>query len=324
MFDTAPIRWLQSFDAESFIAFMQFVSLFGQQTFFVPLIIIVLFGIHRWKGMMLVEIVLWTVILTTILKELFALPRPSDVDSLVKILDPGAGDQSPFGFPSGHCSLTVVAWGTLWLLFRKRWLLIPGIFFVVLMPLSRMYLGRHFAGDVVGGTLLGFLVVGGLFVWKKRLVAPFQPGAGPLPAPGPLSEPTPGPASKTEEHAPSGSSYALFVIGLLVLPSILLFLPFGIHTYAGTLLGFGAGYLLGRELKGLDLIREPWKKGATVLAAVVIYVTAGWIFKEAVEPALGLGAASVQVLREFVVTTSMVWITPIAASLFFVRANTLR
>ncbi len=95
-------------------------------------------------------------ILPPILKELFALPRPSDVDSLVHILDPEAGDQSPFGFPSGHCSLTVVTWGTLALLFRKRWLAVPGVIFAVLMPLSRMYLGRHFAGDVFGGIAPGF------------------------------------------------------------------------------------------------------------------------------------------------------------------------
>ena len=258
MFDTAPIRWLQSFDAESLVAFMRFVSLFGQQVFFVPLIIIVLFGIHQWKGLVLIETVLWTVILTTILKELLALPRPSDVDSLVRILDPGAMDQSPFGFPSGHCSLTIATWGTLALLFRKRWLLVPGIFFAILMPLSRMYLGRHFAGDVLGGTALGFLVIGVLFVAGSRLLAPLAAGAAPVPergvVPGLASEPEPGPEPR----------FALVI-------------------------------------------------------AVIIYMTAGWVFKEAVQPALGLSAASVQVLREFVVTTSMVWTAPMAASLLLAR-----
>jgi uncharacterized membrane protein len=109
---------------------------------------------------------------------------------------------------------------------------------------------------------------------------------------------------------------------LLVFPSILLFLPFNIHSYAGTLLGFGAGYLLGKQLSALDSIRDLWKRGATVFLAVVIYLTAGWVFKEAVQPMLGLNADSMQVLREFVVTTWMVWITPVAASLFLIRDDT--
>ena len=69
-------------------------------------------------------------------------------------------------FPSGHTSIAVAFWGTLMLLFRKRWLSILCISLIILVPFSRIYLGVHFIADVLGGYLIG-----GLMLWAfYRLV----------------------------------------------------------------------------------------------------------------------------------------------------------
>jgi hypothetical protein len=64
-----------------------------------------------------------------------------------------------FGFPSGHCSTTIAVSGSAAILWRKSWILFSAASLAALMPLSRMYLGRHFLADVLGGLALGLLAV---------------------------------------------------------------------------------------------------------------------------------------------------------------------
>jgi hypothetical protein len=60
-----------------------------------------------------------------------------------------------FGFPSGHVAVTA-AWtlGLVWSR-RKPWQRGAAIAWIALMALSRMYLGRHFPADVIGGLVVG-------------------------------------------------------------------------------------------------------------------------------------------------------------------------
>ena len=60
-----------------------------------------------------------------------------------------------FGFPSGHVA-TTAAWavGLAWSR-RKSWQFCVAAAWVALMALSRMYLGRHFPVDVLGGLVVG-------------------------------------------------------------------------------------------------------------------------------------------------------------------------
>jgi undecaprenyl-diphosphatase len=110
-----------------------------------------------------------------LVKDLVARPRPTS--NLVEVLQ-HAGGQS---FPSGHVMSYVAFWGLLFsfglILFRRDrlWnylLLIIPAFFVVMVGPSRIYLGDHWASDVLGGYLFGGLLLG-LALWlyfalKKR------------------------------------------------------------------------------------------------------------------------------------------------------------
>jgi hypothetical protein len=64
-----------------------------------------------------------------------------------------------FGFPSGHVA-TTAAWalGLAWS-GRKSWPLGAAAIWVALMALSRMYLGRHFPADVLGGLAVGVAAI---------------------------------------------------------------------------------------------------------------------------------------------------------------------
>ena len=109
-------------------------------------------------------------ILNNLLKLLIHRPRPSA--SLVEIIQHAQGQS----FPSGHVMSYVAFWGLLFsfslIVFKRdRWwrypILLVSAFFVVLVGPSRIYLGDHWASDVLGAYLIGGLLLG-LSLWLYR------------------------------------------------------------------------------------------------------------------------------------------------------------
>jgi membrane-associated phospholipid phosphatase len=116
--------------------------------------------------------------LTTLLKELIGRQRPQFAEG-------GAGYES-LSFPSGHSSgvaclvtvLLVLGWPLLAPAARRAWLA-AGVALVLLVGLTRLWLGVHFPSDVVAGwalgvgwTLLMALVFGALPGGRAALRAP--------------------------------------------------------------------------------------------------------------------------------------------------------
>jgi len=190
LFQTEPILYLQSLGTEWFTFFMVLITSMGSAAFFAGMIIITTFGIDFKKGFLLFQLLLWTALITETFKALIAFPRPDFVDSRVLNLEDGIKNtspfdgkgetgffklpdrevleafrlqeplpDSPFGFPSGHVALTTVLWGGTSSVFNSRTIsrLAPGA--VLLVAFSRMYLGRHFLGDVLGGAVLGLMIL---------------------------------------------------------------------------------------------------------------------------------------------------------------------
>jgi undecaprenyl-diphosphatase len=96
------------------------------------------------------------------LKKVVREPRPYEVDTRICQLGEGGG----YGFPSGH-TIEVVAFGTALAVFwPEAIIIIPAILLIVMMMFSRIYLGVHDPGDIVGGMFLGILSF--LLVMKAR------------------------------------------------------------------------------------------------------------------------------------------------------------
>ncbi|GCE26961.1 hypothetical protein KDA_24450 [Dictyobacter alpinus] len=99
----------------------------------------------------------------------YVVSRPRPTANLVDVLQRASGQS----FPSGHVMSYVAFWGLIFslglILFKRdRWwhyaLLIIPAFFVVMVGPSRIYLGDHWASDVIGGYMFGGLLLG-LALW---------------------------------------------------------------------------------------------------------------------------------------------------------------
>ena len=87
------------------------------------------------------------------IKKLVREARPYEVDNRISQWGEGGG----YGFPSGHV-LEAVAASTALIYFWTEWyVILPALLWILLMMCSRILLGVHDPGDVMGGASLGML-----------------------------------------------------------------------------------------------------------------------------------------------------------------------
>ena len=117
-------------------------------------VICLFFRKHRKMGMQVLLSMLFTYIIgNLILKNVFARPRPCDIDTTIAMLISRPHGHS---FPSGHSMNGMVAATALFLNNKK--IGIPALILAVLIGFSRMYLFVHFPTDVLGGFVIAVLV----------------------------------------------------------------------------------------------------------------------------------------------------------------------
>jgi undecaprenyl-diphosphatase len=121
---------------------------------FLPVLVLLLRRRAWWTTAWLVTAVVLVAPLTTLLKDYFGRVRPDFTE--------GGARYESLSFPSGHSSgiATLVTVGLIvaWPLLAaraRRWLLAVGVLLVLLVGLTRIWLGVHFLSDVVAGWALG-------------------------------------------------------------------------------------------------------------------------------------------------------------------------
>lgn len=161
--DDQIIIFLQSF-SPLLDPLFALITLFGDQLFIVGIIGILFFCVDKKLAFRVALLATFTGFLTTSLKGFFGLERPYlEYERLNKTEIKGIKDiigQLPIGytFPSGHSSSA----GSFWTFLASRWRH-PGfwgvaVFMIIMIPLSRCYLGVHWPTDIIFGVLLGIAI----------------------------------------------------------------------------------------------------------------------------------------------------------------------
>jgi len=151
-------------------AIMQGFTFLGSEEFFIAALTLIYLCIDASRGGRVVLLLLIGDSLNGFFKMIFHLPRPYWMDSNVKAL----AQETSYGLPSGHAQDATTVWLFIAYTLKKRWAWIAALALVLLISLSRLYLGVHFSIDVIGGWIVGgiFLAV---YLWiepsiKERLL----------------------------------------------------------------------------------------------------------------------------------------------------------
>lgn len=148
------ILWLQQFSPALDLPFKAFTFL-GEEEFFMLLLPLLYWSLERRAAMRLAILYLFSAWVNAVTKVLGGQPRPFQYDPRVPALVDATGE----GFPSGHTQSATVVWGYLASQFRRTWVWVLAGALLVLIPLSRIYLGVHFPTDVLGGYAIGALLL---------------------------------------------------------------------------------------------------------------------------------------------------------------------
>ena len=154
-FDETVRLYVHGFASESLTTLMQFVTMLGSTLFlgFLCVSVFVIFILKNWKraAVLLMTTAAGAVILNFALKVSFGRVRP------VPFFDTPLPDS--YSFPSGHALYAACFYGVLaWLVVARIqnkilriliWLLAVSL--VLLIGLSRIYLGVHYPSDVIAG-----------------------------------------------------------------------------------------------------------------------------------------------------------------------------
>lgn len=144
-----------------------FTSLSSPIVLTVMLVVVAAFAPGRMPGRFAMANLVGIVVLNYALKEIVQRPRPEGFRLIA---------ESGYSFPSGHSMVAVAFYGfMIWLIMRYeedailRWVWSLALFFaVVMIGISRVYLGVHYLSDVIAG----YCVAAAWLVVFTRIIVP--------------------------------------------------------------------------------------------------------------------------------------------------------
>jgi membrane-associated phospholipid phosphatase len=144
------------------LPWMSLLSTLGTEQFYMLVMPLIFWCVDAGIGLRFALLLFLSGSVNTYFKFLFHAPRPFWVDPRVQAL----AVETSFGIPSGHAQNAATLWGFGTTLVKQKslkWLM--GLV-IVLIGLSRVYLGVHFVSDVVAGWLIGGILLAG-FLWLE-------------------------------------------------------------------------------------------------------------------------------------------------------------
>lgn len=161
IFDELVYFYVSKIISDPLTIFMKIITVLGSGLVIITLCVYALVVPKNKKyGKLLVLNTAIIFIINQILKVIFARPRPEGFRLI---------EQDGFSFPSGHSMVSMAFYGLIiYFIYKKinnkylKWILISILScLIILIGISRIYLGVHYASDVIGGFCfsIAYLVV---------------------------------------------------------------------------------------------------------------------------------------------------------------------
>ena len=172
--DTWLLLWLNGHHSAFFDQLMYLVSGKWEWIPFYAVILGFIIYRFRWKAVwILLAVALMITLsdqLSNLLKSTVMRPRPCrdpEIGHLVHLVREHCG--GAYGFVSAHAANSFALATFISMLYRRRWVIAGMVCWAILVSYSRIYLGVHYPGDILGGAMLGTLVAWILYLILKRL-----------------------------------------------------------------------------------------------------------------------------------------------------------
>ncbi len=236
--DLDIVRWIQTLRNPVFDWFFYIVTQLGDQIFFIALAVVLYWTVNKKFAHKFVFAFLVSAIVNTGLKTLFKRLRPYNYPGVVSL---DHWTTTGYSFPSGHAQAAgVIGYAGMqgYKHTQKQWMKIAAILILILVPLSRIYLGQHYLSDVVTGVLLAYMMAHVAFLLVDKM--------------------------GDDEHI-----YTLMLAPVMIV--FLLFFPVhDIAIAAGGFTGFAAGYYLEKVYVKYDVKAVLWIQIVKVIFGLII------------------------------------------------------
>ena len=163
-FDIAILQWLHLHQSPALTALMTEMTYLGTGTVVIMIVVVTAMFLwhteHKHSARLLLASTIGAIILNNALKLVFHRARPSVFEWQTTALSSS--------FPSGHAMSATVVYGTVAYLCMRlqqhHWsrvvTFIAAVVLILLICLTRLYLGVHYPSDVIGGIIVGLAWAG--------------------------------------------------------------------------------------------------------------------------------------------------------------------
>lgn len=153
-FELNIIRAIQSIANPFLDGLFQFITMFGEEAILIPLIAVIYWAFNKKMGEYIAYASLTSVLVNGAIKDIFKAKRPIGEPGIRSLrIETATG----YSFPSGHTQGTASFWGAIAIYLKKNYMYGISGLIIVLVAISRLYLGVHYPKDVLFGAIFGIL-----------------------------------------------------------------------------------------------------------------------------------------------------------------------
>lgn len=142
------LYWFETIRTPALDAAMSLVTRLGEETFFMVAALFVFWCVDKRRGYYLLAVGFTGTLINQWLKIVCRVPRPWVRDPHFTIVESARHGAAGYSFPSGHTQSAVGVFGGVARFTRRWWLRCVCLVLLVLVSVSRMYLGVHTPADV--------------------------------------------------------------------------------------------------------------------------------------------------------------------------------